>query len=238
MITSILLILLTILLSLALIFLLIVKFMLSQIINVDNTEFMTKRNEITSSLQSKTSSVHELIANEDDNELAHYTFQVQFMDTVPLIPDWLMQQFPFHRRFGIVDANGWDLGIHFVDHLLGKKEAEDCATVIMIHGNPSWSFLWRKVIVEMMQLEGVMERGVRVIAPDLLGCGLSDKPDDEEVVGSVAMHIATITSLIKGLELPKDQPVVAVGQDWGGPIVTAVVNRLRDEEGLVVDGMV
>ncbi|MCA9582561.1 MAG: alpha/beta fold hydrolase, partial [Myxococcales bacterium] len=74
------------------------------------------------------------------------------------LPPWLEKDLPFHRRMARVDGHA----IHFIDHGAGPA-------VVLLHGNPTWSYLWRKVIT------GFGGR-VRVIAPDLLGFGLSDKP--------------------------------------------------------------
>jgi haloalkane dehalogenase len=97
--------------------------------------------------------------------------------------------------------------IHFID------EGEGPA-VLLVHGNPTWSYLWRKVI---RRLSGK----VRCIAPDLIGFGLSDKPMR---VGdyNLPMEIDALTMLVDALDLG---PLVLVGQDWGGPMVTGVGER-------------
>jgi haloalkane dehalogenase len=91
-----------------------------------------------------------------------------------------------------------------------------------MHGNPTWSFLWRKVIPLL--------EGHRVIAPDLVGLGLSEKlprPSDHRL----AHHIEVVTALVEALDLG---PLVVVGQDWGGPVAAGVGEGLRDR----VRGMV
>lgn len=80
------------------------------------------------------------------------------------------------------------------------------------HGNPTWSFLWRKVIAALDPTR------FRCIAPDMLGLGLSSKlPSVED--HSLERHIAAMTTLLEGLEL---RDIIFVGQDWGGPIVAGL----------------
>jgi haloalkane dehalogenase len=79
--------------------------------------------------------------------------------------------------------------------------------VLLLHGEPSWSFLWRKVIPVLL------DAGCRVVAPDLNGFGRSDKPTAQEDY-SYAGHVEWLRSvLFDHLDL---QDVTLVGQDWGG----------------------
>ena len=80
--------------------------------------------------------------------------------------------------------------------------------VVMVHGEPTWSFLWRKVIPP------VVDAGYRVIAPDLPGFGRSDKPTDIDWY-TYDRHTASVTALLDELDL-RDATVVV--HDWGGPI--------------------
>ncbi len=127
---------------------------------------------------------------------------VRFLEAPPL-PDFLARELPFRRRMADVDGTK----VHFID------EGEGPA-VLLMHGNPTWSYLWRKVV---RRLDG----RVRCIAPDLIGLGLSDKPLR---VGdySLEMQIDAMTKLVDALDLG---PLVLVGQDWGGPVVTGVGER-------------
>jgi len=80
-------------------------------------------------------------------------------------------------------------------------------TVLLLHGEPSWSFLWRKVIPVLL------DAGCRVVAPDLIGFGRSDKPAAVEDY-SYAGHVEWLRSVLSDvLDL---QEVTLVGQDWGG----------------------
>ena len=80
--------------------------------------------------------------------------------------------------------------------------------VVMLHGEPTWSFLYRKVMGPLL------DAGYRCIVPDLPGFGRSDKPTDENWY-SYENHTAAIVSLLEELDL---QDVTLVMQDWGGPI--------------------
>jgi haloalkane dehalogenase len=80
--------------------------------------------------------------------------------------------------------------------------------VLFIHGEPTWSFLWRKVIPP------VRDAGYRCIAPDLPGFGRSDKPVDDDWY-SYDRHTEAIARLVEELDL-RDATIVV--HDWGGPI--------------------
>ena len=71
-----------------------------------------------------------------------------------------LAEYPFQRRF--FSCNGHNL--HYLDE--GEGEA-----VVMVHGNPSWSYYYRNLVTELSPM-------FRCIVPDHIGCGLSDKPDD------------------------------------------------------------
>jgi haloalkane dehalogenase len=78
--------------------------------------------------------------------------------------------------------------------------------VVMLHGNPSWSFFYRN-------LAALLQQRYRVIVPDHLGCGLSDKPQDYDYC--LENHIANLEHLLGALQLKKLNLVV---HDWGGAI--------------------
>jgi haloalkane dehalogenase len=81
--------------------------------------------------------------------------------------------------------------------------------VLMQHGNPTWSFLWRKVI------RLLADEKIRLIAPDMIGLGLSDKPRDINL-HSLRFHALNVGRLVQALDL---RDMTIVGQDWGGPIL-------------------
>jgi haloalkane dehalogenase len=96
-----------------------------------------------------------------------------------------------------------DVRIHYVDEGGGSGE-----TVLMMHGEPSWSYLYRKMI------PAVAGAGHRVIAPDLVGFGKSDKPAERSNY-TYQRHVDWMTAFILSLDL---RNITLVCQDWGGLI--------------------
>jgi haloalkane dehalogenase len=91
---------------------------------------------------------------------------------------------------------------------LAHLDEGDGPPVVFFHGEPTWSFLWRKVIPP------VRDAGFRCIAPDLPGFGRSDKPIDMDWY-SYDRHTASVAPLLEELDV-RDATVVV--HDWGGPI--------------------
>jgi olefin beta-lactone synthetase len=91
-------------------------------------------------------------------------------------------------------------------HLLDNQVADARLTLLCVHGNPSWSFLWRSLLQQAPE-------GVRVIAVDQLEMGFSERSG---LVRRLADRIADLTALTDHLELTG--PVATVAHDWGGPI--------------------
>lgn len=106
--------------------------------------------------------------------------------------------YPFESRF-------WERGgarLHYLDE--GKGEP-----VVMVHGNPSWSFYYRELVKAL--------RGTRrVIVPDHMGMGLSDRPDDEKYEYRLKSRIDDLEELLEHLGVKEN--VTLVVHDWGGPI--------------------
>lgn len=107
--------------------------------------------------------------------------------------------YPFKPNYVEIDG----LRLHYVDE--GPKEGE---IVLMLHGQPSWSYLYRKMIPP------VAKAGYRVIAVDLMGMGRSDKPI-ELGIHTYEQHINWIKKFISGLNLKN---ITLFGQDWGSLI--------------------
>ncbi|HEY1523598.1 MAG TPA: haloalkane dehalogenase [Solirubrobacteraceae bacterium] len=91
---------------------------------------------------------------------------------------------------------------------LAHLDEGDGPPVVFFHGEPTWSFLWRKVIPP------VRDAGFRCIAPDLPGFGRSDKPTDFNWY-SYDRHVEAIAPLLEELDL---REATAVVHDWGGPV--------------------
>ena len=93
--------------------------------------------------------------------------------------------------------------MHYVD-----EGPSDAPVVLMLHGNPTWSFYWRRLISALSPTH-------RVIAPDHIGCGKSDKPGDEAYAYRLEQRVQDIESLVGELGL---HDITLAVHDWGGMI--------------------
>jgi haloalkane dehalogenase len=109
--------------------------------------------------------------------------------------------------------------MHYVD-----EGPRDGPVALLLHGQPTWSFLYRKVITALAH------EGIRVVAPDNIGFGRSDKPTDKTDY-TFQRHIDWMRSLVTGLDL---RDVTLVAQDWGGPIGLSVLAAEPDRFASVV----
>ena len=107
---------------------------------------------------------------------------------------------PFLPNF--FDGNGFQM--HYVD--LGPRQANP---IILLHGEPTWGYLYRKFIPEL-------SKSYRVVVPDMMGFGKSETPQDKEY--TLKTHVENLSRLIDNLKLTN---ITFVGQDWGGPITAA-----------------
>ena len=115
-----------------------------------------------------------------------------------------LPDYPFSPHYVEVPGPGGErLRMHTVDE--GPRGAP---VVLMLHGEPTWSFLYRKMIPT------IVAGGLRAVAPDQIGFGRSDKLADRTAY-SYAGHVEWIQALLAALDL---QDVTLVCQDWGGPI--------------------
>jgi haloalkane dehalogenase len=105
--------------------------------------------------------------------------------------------YPYEPNYAEVDG----LRLHHLDEGSGP-------TVLCFHGEPSWSYLYRHM------LDRLVEEGHRVVCPDLVGFGRSDKPTDQAWY-TYERHCETVTAHLEQVEL---DDVTVVVQDWGGPI--------------------
>jgi haloalkane dehalogenase len=110
------------------------------------------------------------------------------------------------------------------DLRLAHIDEGEGSPVVMIHGEPSWSFLWRRVIPPLR------EAGYRCVAPDHAGFGRSDKPLDPSW-HVLDRHVALTAGLLEELDL---RDVTLVGHDWGGPIATIVALSVPDRVTRIV----
>ncbi len=117
--------------------------------------------------------------------------------------------FPFEARY--LDVG--DVRLHHVD-----EGPRDAPPVLFVHGNPTWSYLWRQPIAALA------ERGRRCIAFDHMGFGRSDKPP-RPARYTLRSHIDNALALIDELDLSE---VTLVAHDWGGPIGLGALLERRE----------
>lgn len=115
---------------------------------------------------------------------SHMNFREQIKEEYPFASHWLK-----------IDGHQY----HYLDEGQGTP-------LLMVHGNPTWSFAWRRLVKQLSQ-------SYRVIAVDHMGCGLSEKP--QEYPYTLATHIANLKTLIQELDL---QQITLFAHDWGGAI--------------------
>lgn len=120
------------------------------------------------------------------------------MDPAPVLARVDREEYPWEPKRLIVDDAGHEMA--YLDEGTG-------APILMLHGNPTWSFLYRRV------LKG-LNGSTRAIVPDLIGFGCSDKPRDPGYY-SLERHIRNLTHLVRELDL---DDVTLVCHDWGGPV--------------------
>ena len=123
--------------------------------------------------------------------------------------------YPFAPHYVSIDG----IRLHYVDE--GPSSGE---VVLLLHGEPTWSYLYRKMIPILA------DAGLRVIAPDLVGFGKSDKlPRREDY--SYALHVDLLKQFVTTLDL---KGVTLFGQDWGGLLGLRVAAELSNRFGRIV----
>jgi haloalkane dehalogenase len=126
-----------------------------------------------------------------------------------------LEGYPFDPHYVEVTHPDYQpLRMHYIDE--GQSNARE--TILCLHGCPAWSYLYRKMVPLFVQ------QGYRVIAPDHIGCGKSDKLLDRQDY-SYSFYVDCIESLITQLFL---ENITLVAQDWGGPIGLRNVTRLPE----------
>lgn len=124
--------------------------------------------------------------------------------------------YPFKSQY--LDISG--LNYHYVDE--GHKEADP---IVMVHGNPTWSFYYRNLINDLSGSH-------RTIAPDHIGCGLSDKPDLDTYSFNLIDRVDDLSTFIDSLDLQKK--ITLVVHDWGGMIGLSWARENLDRIGRLV----
>jgi cis-3-alkyl-4-acyloxetan-2-one decarboxylase len=124
--------------------------------------------------------------------------------------------FPFEPRF----LSRGDLTLHYVD-----EGPPDAPPLLFLHGNPTWSYLWRRQIADLSAA------GHRCVALDHMGFGRSDKPPHLAAY-SLKGHVDNATAFVESLDL---RDVTLVAHDWGGPIgLGALLERSERLRGVIL----
>jgi len=116
-------------------------------------------------------------------------------------------EYPFESLFASVDG----YRMHYIDEVPAVKPSS--GTVVLLHGNPTWSYFFRHLVIELRE-------HFRVIAPDWIGCGLSDHPKDAHFRADD--RIRQLQELLAQLKVDR---LALVMHDWGGPIGTGFAVR-------------
>lgn len=119
-----------------------------------------------------------------------------------MITTELKQEYPFDSHFINID----DLNLHYIDEGQGDP-------IIMVHGNPTWSFYYRNLIK-------AFKNNYRIIVPDHIGCGFSSKPQDYNY--TLENHVSNLEKLVLKLDLKN---ITLIVHDWGGAIGMGLATR-------------
>jgi haloalkane dehalogenase len=114
--------------------------------------------------------------------------------------------------------------MHYVDSSDVDAGLAGAPVVLLLHGQPTWSYLYRHVIAELSR------RGLRAIAPDHIGYGRSDKPEHGSDY-TLRRHVRWMTGFVEALDL---RAITLVVQDWGGPIGLSALAADPDRYARVV----
>lgn len=122
--------------------------------------------------------------------------------TTTLIPAELKAEYPFEAHFLAIQKNN----LHYIDTGAGE-------VILMLHGNPTWSFFYRNLAKHF-------SKNYRVIVPDHMGCGLSSKPQIYDY--TLKTHIDNLCLLVQELNL---SGITLIVHDWGGAIGMGLATR-------------
>jgi haloalkane dehalogenase len=135
-------------------------------------------------------------SEQEDAQKLHFVAEGGYPDSKIKSGDWQLQ-YPFA-------LHSFDVKGHRINYIDEGDPTAD--PILMVHGNPTWSFYWRRLIAQLSPQ-------YRTVAIDHLGCGLSDKPVDHDYC--LQNHIDNLCELIDQLDLSN---VTLMAHDWGGSI--------------------
>ena len=136
---------------------------------------------------------------------------VEFLRQAASNRDGFSHEYPFESHWARISGHT----LHYLDEGEGP-------VLLMVHGNPTWSFAWRRLV-------SCLSSQYRVIAVDHLGCGFSEKPQGPYY--TLQQHVNRLTSLVKLLDL---QQVTLFAHDWGGAIGMGAASHMADRFGRFV----
>ena len=123
------------------------------------------------------------------------------------------QEYPFESRW-FETEQGWRM--HYLDEGgRGVSSSQEAPTLLMVHGNPTWSFYYRRLVT-------AFRPDYRCVAPDHIGCGLSQKPARHDYAYTLAQRIEDLVALVEQLDL---KAITLVIHDWGGAIGMGLAAR-------------
>jgi pimeloyl-ACP methyl ester carboxylesterase len=124
--------------------------------------------------------------------------------SAPVLPSQVRAVYPWTGQWLDVDGGR----MHYLD-----EGPRDAPVLLCVHGNPTWSFYWRAIVAHF-------SRRFRVVVPDHVGCGLSDKPQGWDY--RLVQHVDNLQRLVDHLDL---EGITLVVHDWGGAIGMGVAIR-------------
>lgn len=133
------------------------------------------------------------------------------------VPDWLRPLYPFTPKTFTTPSGA---AMSYLDE--GGTEGQGSEAVVMLHGNPTWSFYYRELVK-------TVSPHLRCIVPDHIGMGLSEKPENYDY--TLATRIADVAALVTSLGVTKIHLVV---HDWGGAIGFGLAARMPEAVGRIV----
>ncbi|MBF0361571.1 MAG: alpha/beta fold hydrolase [Oligoflexia bacterium] len=143
--------------------------------------------------------------------------------------DLLNKHYPFKSNYFVHPIKKYK--IHYLD--INSNNKKDCAqkTVIMLHGNPTWSFFYRNLIL-------ALNSNYRIVVPDHLGMGFSDKPNDYSQY-TLKNHIENLRLLLfEHLNLKLLSPLTLVMHDWGGAIGMGLATEMSEADKKKIEKIV
>ena len=128
------------------------------------------------------------------------------MTDLPELPGIDPGLFPFERKLHRLESG---LHVHYVDDGPADSSTPPAQTVVMLHGNPTWSFYYRKLIA-------ILNKQFRCLALDHMGMGLSDRPDDSQYNYTLQSRVDDLSEWLEAVA--PEQQIDLIVHDWGGAI--------------------